>query len=116
MKEYVMNLSPRPFERMAGGWKTIEMRLYDDRRKQLQIGDEIIFIHNENGSKIRAKIKDLQRFLDFYALYDYYPKTMLGYYKDEVADPKDMYEYYPEFCIDKYGVLAIEIEVLGDVF
>ena len=101
---------------ISSGRKTIEMRLFDERRKDLQVGDEIIFTNNVDGRKIRAKIKDLQVFSDFYALYKAYPKTMIGYLETEVADPADMYQYYDKQRIEKYGALAIEIELLSDVF
>ena len=35
----------------------------------------------------------------------------LGYLKNEIADPKDMYKYYSKEQILKYGVLAIKIKV-----
>ena len=36
-----MKLKESPFERIKNGTKTIEFRLYDDKRKKVKIGDEI---------------------------------------------------------------------------
>ena len=36
-----MKLNESPFERIKDGTKTIEFRLYDDKRKKVKIGDEI---------------------------------------------------------------------------
>ena len=36
-----MKLNESPFERIKNGTKTIEFRLYDDKRKKVKIGDEI---------------------------------------------------------------------------
>ncbi len=46
-----MLLAPKPFEMMKSGQKTIELRLYDEKRKHIQIGDRIRFI----VQKIRRK-------------------------------------------------------------
>ena len=36
---HYMNLNPQPFEMIAAGRKTIELRLLDEKRKQIQAGD-----------------------------------------------------------------------------
>ena len=36
-----MNLWNDSFEAIKDGWKTIEMRLNDEKRSQIKIGDEI---------------------------------------------------------------------------
>ena len=38
-----MKLKESPFERIKNGTKTIEFRLYDEKRKQIKIGDKIEF-------------------------------------------------------------------------
>jgi hypothetical protein len=45
-------------------------------------------------------------------LYKHFDKISLGYAEDEIADPKDMEQYYPQDKQEKYGVLGIEIKVL----
>ena len=40
-----------------------------------------------------------------------YPKKILGYKDNEIANPKDMNEYYSDDNINKYGALAIEISL-----
>ena len=39
-----MKLNESPFERIKNGTKTIEFRLYDEKRRQIKIGDKIVFI------------------------------------------------------------------------
>lgn len=41
---HLMKLQPSPFEKIKDGTKTIEMRLFDDKRRKIQIGDTIILI------------------------------------------------------------------------
>ena len=38
-----MKLKETPFERIKNGTKTIEFRLYDEKRKKVKIGDKIEF-------------------------------------------------------------------------
>lgn len=38
-----MKLNESPFERIKNGTKTIEFRLFDEKRKQIKIGDKIEF-------------------------------------------------------------------------
>ena len=38
-----MNLAPSPFEMIASGKKTIELRLNDEKRRKIQIEDFIQF-------------------------------------------------------------------------
>ena len=39
-----MKLNESPFERIKNGTKTIEFRLYDEKRQKINIGDTIIFM------------------------------------------------------------------------
>ena len=40
---HYMNLNPQPFEMIAQGKKTIELRLLDEKRKKIAAGDVLIF-------------------------------------------------------------------------
>jgi ASC-1-like (ASCH) protein len=42
-----MNLTPSPFKMIREGRKTIELRLYDEKRKAISIGDTITFCNTE---------------------------------------------------------------------
>jgi len=48
-----MKLNESPFEKIRSGEKIIEIRLYDDKRKNINIGDIIIF----------SKLPDLKEIL-----------------------------------------------------
>lgn len=104
-----MNLYPSPFELVKLNLKTIEMRLYDEKRKQLNVGDIIVFSQSETKEEIIAEIKDIKVFKSFEELYASYPKSKLGYMPNEVANPKDMENIYSKENTIKYGVIAIEI-------
>ena len=44
MKEHIMKLNPSPFEMIRSGKKTIELRLYDEKRKCISNGEGVNFI------------------------------------------------------------------------
>ena len=109
-----MKLQSEPFEKIACGKKKVEMRLFDEKRKKLNVGDRIIF--TEQGfeqNKIRVKITNLNKFSSFDELYNFYKdKTLLGYEDGQTAKPEDMGKYYTK-QEQKDGVLAIEFELIG---
>ena len=43
-----MTLFPRPYASIASGQKTIELRLYDEKRQSIHIGDQIRFTNTED--------------------------------------------------------------------
>ena len=110
--KYLMNLAPSPFKAIAEGKKTVEMRLYDERRIGISVGDEIEFENIETHQRIICEVVGLARFRDFFELYSHFDKAVLGYTEDETANPEDMYQYYSPEMIAKYGVLAIQIKLI----
>lgn len=106
-----MKLWRDAFQSIADGSKTIELRLNDEKRQQINIGDTIIFNCTKNNDVITAKVKALHKFTDFKELYECLPLDKCGYSKDEIetADYTDMYDYYSQEQIDKYGALGIEL-------
>lgn len=107
---HYMNLKKQPFEMIKSGYKTIELRLYDEKRSLINIDDEIIFsCENET---LTVKVLALHRFENFEALYKALDLLKCGYLPEELstAVPDDMSEYYPPEKQKKYGVLGIEIE------
>ncbi len=111
---HYMNLRPRPFAMIAGRRKTIELRLLDEKRKIITVGDTLIFTNTEDGCKIRCKVKALHKFSDFAELYHSLPLDKCGYLPEELesASPEDMDAYYSAEKQKLYGVVGIELELL----
>lgn len=105
-----MHLAPMPFDRMERGEKTIEMRLYDEKRRKIRIGDVIRFESTEDETDVMYMlVQDLYVFDSFAALYRSLPLTACGYTEQELpsASPADMDRYYPPEEQRKYGVVGI---------
>ena len=107
-----MRLNNGPFELIKGGTKTIEIRLNDEKRSLIKEGDIIEFENIITKEKLKTKVIKLYKFDNFEELYKHFDKISLGYTEDEIADPKDMEQYYPQDKQEEYGVLGIEIKVL----
>ena len=105
---HTMKLQAEPFAKIRAGQKTVEMRLYDEKRQQIRVGDLITFHWDEESVTVRVCV--LHRFPSFAAMYKALPKAILGYGEDEAAHPMDMEQYYSREQQSRYGVLGIEIE------
>jgi len=49
MNKHELNLATIPFEAIKTGNKNVESRLYDEKRKLINLGDEIEFTNKETG-------------------------------------------------------------------
>lgn len=113
MKHY-MNLCPEPFEMIRSGNKTIELRLNDEKRKAIGVGDTIVFTNTQDNSRqISATVTALHKFRNFAELYSNLPLLKCGYTENDIdsAKPEDMNVYYSKELEEKYGALGIELSV-----
>lgn len=106
-----MKLNDAPFKAIKNGSKTIELRLYDEKRRKIKIGDTVCF--KAKAGATTATVKALHVFKNFEELYAALPLDNCGYAPSELqaASPDDMLEYYSKEQIEKYGVVGIEIEI-----
>ena len=115
MNTHIMNLNPDALEMIKIGTKIIEMRLYDEKRKQISKDDCIKFISTiKANNQLKVKLKELYIYKNFEELYKEFDKMKLGYKEDEIAYYSDMEEYYSKENINKYGVIGIEVEPLNN--
>ena len=108
--KYEMKLNNGPYMSIKNGTKTIELRLNDEKRQLLKVKDLIEFTNRETLEKMLVEIVNLHHYVSFEELYKHFDKVYLGYKEDEIANPKDMEEYYSKEEQEKYGVLGIEIK------
>ena len=108
-----MKLNESPFERIKNGTKTIEFRLYDEKRRKVKIGDKIEF----------SKLPDLQEKILVEVLDIYRDETFEKLFKKVYTDKqeierktKSMYKYYSKEQEKEYGVVGIKIDLLSNSF
>lgn len=108
-----MQLQPEPFRMIRSGRKTIELRLYDEKRQRIRPGDSIEFTCIEGHEpSYTARVKAIHLYDDFRALYRSLPLLLCGYTRENIAraDYRDMEAYYSPAQQRQYGVVGIELE------
>ena len=109
---YEMKLKQEPFLAMQAKTKTVEIRLQDEKRKNLKCGDEIIFTNIATGEKLFTVVECIYKYANFEELYAHHDKISLGYKEEEQANPEDMLAYYSAKEVEKYGVMGIKIKLV----
>ena len=111
MNLHDMNLQPQYYDFMKDGTKRIELRLYDEKRQKIELGDEIEFSKSET-EKFKAKVVGLMRYQSFEDLFKAFPieiladKTMT---KDELLGI--LSEFYTKEKQQEFGVIGIRIKL-----
>ncbi len=107
--EHKMKLLERPFNEIKNGTKKIEFRLYDEKRKQIKIGDTIEFSKLPDlKEKLKVEVIDLYQYKTFKELLESLDYT--GNKLDEKL--KGMYSIYTKEKEQANGVLGIKIKKL----
>ena len=108
-----MKLNESPFERIKNGTKTIEFRLYDEKRRKVKIGDKIEFSKLPNlQEKILVEVLDIYRDETFEKLF----KKVYTDKQEIERKTKSMYKYYSKEQEKEYGVVGIKIALLSNSF
>lgn len=90
--EHIMRLDADPFERITSGVKKTEIRVNDEKRKKVRIGDTIVFSKRpEEKEKIKVKV--------------------IG--KREIKEYPKMDKYYSKDEIEKYGFVIFDLELIN---
>lgn len=111
---FEMKLNDEPFQKIKSGSKTIELRLYDAKRRRLDLGDYITFSRVGNlDDKIAVKVKALYRSNSFRELFEDIPIEKCGNNSDmPVSDVvARLRKFYSEEEELRYGVLGIKVEL-----
>jgi ASC-1-like (ASCH) protein len=112
MNEHQLKLVAKPFNVISSGQKTIESRLFDEKRKAIQLDDIIVFTNRENPSQtLRAKVVGLLRYKSFADMFTHNDSTKFG---GENADwlLRQISEFYSEDEQEQLGVIGIEFVLM----
>lgn len=106
-----MHLESEIFDLVNNNIKNIEVRLNDDKRKNLKVGDIINIINRGNNESINVRIINLEYFSSFKECINNYDLNRLYNHsitRDEFLDL--LYKFYSKEDEIKYGVVAISFE------
>lgn len=106
---HYMKLNSEPFKMISDGTKTIELRLYDEKRQKIRVGDFIEFSETDKSeNKITVRVTAFHCYENFEELYKSLSAEKFGYKADETANPTDMEKYYSKQEQSLYGAMGIE--------
>ncbi len=85
----------------------MEIRLYDEKRQKIKLGQKIKLIHSENEKEfLIVKVLGLSRFINFEKLFEFFGEKIKDYEKEILQ------RVYSKKEEKKFGVLVIHFELL----
>lgn len=106
-------LQPKYYNFILKGTKRIELRLYDEKRQNIKLGDTIKFLKEPDlNESFDTKVVGLLRYNSFEELISDFDITILAdisMSKDELLN--ELEKFYPKDKQEKYGVLGIRIDI-----
>lgn len=111
---YEMKLRTEYFNLVKNGDKEYEVRLNDEKRRLINVGDVITFKREpELKDSVNVKVKDLLYFNSFKAMAETLPLSKVGFAGKSIQETVDTYhQFYSLEDEKRYGVVAIKVEVL----
>ena len=107
-----MNLQPKYFDFIKDGTKRIELRLYDEKRRSIQLGDIIEFAKSDD-EKFKAEVIGLLRYNSFADLFEDFDISILA---DSSMTKQELLEVLEEFYSEEkqaeFGVIGIRIKLI----
>ncbi len=112
--QHEMKLQPIYFDFILHGTKRIELRLYDEKRRKIKIGDTIRFLKEpELTDFFVGKVVHLYHYSSFDEILDQFDSSILAdktITKEKLK--KDLETFYPKEMQKQYGVVGIHLELI----
>ena len=109
-----LKLQQKYYDFIKNGTKRIEIRLFDEKRQKIKIGDTIKFLKEDNQDEsFEVKVIGLLRYNSFEDMFKDFDISVLSdksMTKDELISVLE--KFYTKEKQEKYGVLGIRIELL----
>ncbi len=110
--QHKMKLSSEPFGKIASKAKVIESRLYDEKRQQIAIGDEIEFAENDHPENtVSTRVIGLLRYQSFKELFADHDPALFGEESREFL-LNQIKQFYSDEDEQKNGVVGIRLQVI----
>lgn len=109
-----MRLRDEPFDAIKSGNKKVEIRLMDERRRAIHVGDSVVFSRMDNpNDTMLVRVTDLIAAPTFVELFQIINPHDAGWPSGTTAEEaaRDMGRYYSAEEQEHYGVVGIVIEL-----
>ena len=109
-----MKLQPKYYDFILNGTKRIEIRLYDEKRQHIEIGDIIKFFKEPDlNESFNVRVIGLLRYNSFLDMFkDFDISILADKSMNKVELISILEEFYTKEEQEKHGVLGIRIELL----
>lgn len=109
-----LKLQPKYYNFILNGSKRIEIRLFDEKRRIIKIGDTIKFLKEpELEESFEVKVVDLLRYDSFEDMFKDFDISVLADKSITKEDlMKDLETFYTKEKQKEYGVVGIGIELI----
>lgn len=112
MNSHKLQLATTPFNAIVSGAKTIESRLFDEKRQKIQLGDEVTFTNRENTDQtVTVRVVGLLRYQTFHDLFIHNNPAKFGGESVEWLE-EQIGEFYSLNDQLEDGVVGIEFEIV----
>ncbi len=108
-----MKLKQAPFFMIKNGQKTVECRLYDEKRQKISLGDHVVFTRvDEPAETLDTEVIGLLRYATFADMFHANEPHRFGG-EDEASLTESLLGYYSLEDQKLNGVLGIELRRVG---
>ncbi len=110
--KHFMKLQEKYFNKVKSKEKTVELRMFDEKRRKIKVGDSIEFSNTKDPHQTATlKVRGLLYYRNFKELIDDTPASYLGLTEeDKPSLVQTMYEIYSKEDEEKWGVVGIRLE------
>ena len=111
---YMMKLDASFFDKMKARKKIYEVRLYDEKRQSVSVGDKIIFKRRpELIEGLVVRVTEIRRFESFEQMAKTLSLTSVGFDNKNAEEVSQFYRtIYTQEDEQKYGVVAFRVELI----
>ncbi|MCM3740281.1 ASCH domain-containing protein [Oceanobacillus luteolus] len=112
--EHHMGLYETPFHSMKSGKKKVEVRLNDQKRRKVKVGDTIRFTKTpDRNETLIVQVIELREFPTFKEMYESIPADEFDAVGDSIEEMVERtYRIYTPEREKEWGTLAITIQLL----
>lgn len=109
---YKMNIDDIYFKLVKSSQKKREYRLYNESRRQIQVGDEILLVNNQDRNQsFLVTVTDIKIYKDWRsALENTYKEDFLDVYNSLEETIEACSKFYSKEDVEKYGIVVFEIK------
>ncbi len=113
--EHIMKLQQKYYNFILNGTKRIEIRLLDEKRQKIKLGDTIKFLKEPDlNETVDVKVIGLLKYNSFKNMFKDFDISILSdksMTKEELII--ELEKFYPKEKQEQYGVLGIKIELIN---